>query len=55
MGLRGTVLELSLQGSCELIDCNELLCHFPQENESLVPVLQPNTNLGHYKQLNFPQ
>lgn len=55
VGLRGTVLELPLQGSCELIISDELPCHFPQENKSLVPVSQPNSNLGHYKQFNFPQ
>lgn len=55
MGLRGTTLELPLQRGCELIISDRLPCHFPQENKPLVPVLQPNSNLGYYKQFNFPQ
>lgn len=34
---------------------DELPWHFPQQNQALIPVLQPNSNPGHSQQFNSPQ
>lgn len=51
-GAEGTVLEVPLQSVLSISD--ELPRHFPQEKQALIPVLQPNSSLGHDQQFNFP-